>query len=697
MAQANNQMIVALAQALKITGADKEPRARSASTTQPREKDGYVTSFGLNRIRIRTHYDKAEQRGERMRRRRLILGGLTGSVAQAALVHSKTSEAVQSEIKFNRLTIFDAIRDGHCKADAGTGNTNDRKNLQSLIDDIPAGGVLQVQRKLLIRGGPLILRRPISIVGTGMYTSGFVCDEADGVQFEEGVGQTNLSNFAIQNVVRHSVQANDRTAITIRGSDKKRPQGCVFENLLLDGFSTSIRSKWLWSSRLCNIVSINAAIGIHATGLSVNNFVGQCTLSGGGKGETKGIYLDGAKRAFEGWLITGVILFGVRKGVHGVGVAHCKVVNSIIDYCSEHGILIEDNGTNFGGAWEIHGNWIAMSGETALAGIENANRIMNDQFNSGNSIIGNRVRAYQKGGCQDAYVASAAQSGPDFVFGNTSWGMRRSVAYALGVDSVRLQQNTYTGSKPAQGAEVHPVPLTTVFESDGLWRKPSGARNVVFRLIGGGAGGGAGRNRDPDGPPEGGIGGESGELVERTYSAEHVPETLKVTVGRGGQGARGNIAPASSGTSSSVSFNEWELYADGGQTECQDNLRTVSKVRWANGRGGNGGGVSDGIQAADGRPGEAGGQGMRGKAKGGGDGGPAENGADSPESAFHRGGGGGGGCGNLDLHLNPRFRNGGAGGKYGGGGGGSGATPSSENTARGGNGADGIVIIDVVY
>ena len=107
-----------------------------------------------------------------------------------------------------------------------------------------------------------------------------------------------------------------------------------------------------------------------------------------------------------------------------------------------------------------------------------------------------------------------------------------------------------------------------IFDADGTWTKPVGAKMVEVICIGSGGGGGSGR-RGGDGAEKTGGGGGGGATVNRIIlRASEVGDTEAVTVGTGGTGGAAVTSDTTDGNNGgngeSSSFGTWISVGGGG-------------------------------------------------------------------------------------------------------------------------------------
>ena len=207
------------------------------------------------------------------------------------------------------------------------------------------------------------------------------------------------------------------------------------------------------------------------------------------------------------------------------------------------------------------------------------------------------------------------------------------------------------------------VAATTVFTAGGSWVKPTGCRYVRVRLVGGGGGGGVGFSTAAgQGTAAGGGGG--GGYAEEIIPASSLTSSTTVTVGAGGLGAN---PPTAGGTSSFGAF----LSATGGAPGTSSSPATNTTADGGQGGVGTGGTIN--IDGEDGSVGRVG------------------NG--EPQSA--RGGSSQLGAGGREgTGVNVAV--GAIGQAYGGGGSGGACRPVN-GPALGGNGTQGVVIVEAYF
>jgi len=265
----------------------------------------------------------------------------------------------------------------------------------------------------------------------------------------------------------------------------------------------------------------------------------------------------------------------------------------------------------------------------------------------------------------------------------------------------------------------------------GVWTKPAGAKYVNVTLIGAGGGGGSGRVDNAGTLRGGGGGGGGGGITQEEFVAAALGATENLTVGAGGAGgaavaatADGNpgVAGGNSIFGTTLALTAFGGALGNGGTGAAGGVAGAGGLgsRYGNatsGTGGQGGNGSNGAAAGangatstvpSGARGGAGGGGISAgdaaqiggvggaftntlAAAGGTAGGLSAPGGPGNSSATDRQGTGGGGGGSS---VAASAGDGGAGGSFGGGGGGGGAAVNGTgDSGKGGDGANGIIIV----
>jgi len=294
----------------------------------------------------------------------------------------------------------------------------DYANPQAAIDACPAGGVVLFPPFNSPVTTALSVTQLITFRGNGAFGSRIFASGCGGVIVAAGV-EFHMEDIEVALDVRYTTTTNTLVGIKVNGTTGSRPSNHTYRNVFVDGFKTAFQSGYLWSSNFDNFRCNFGLIGLDIYGLSVNNFVyggseinvaavtgSRCIRFNGCESAT-----DATAVASEGWDVSDSLLFGAEIAVEGLATTHVHIHDNIVDFAMLYGIKIIDNGGFFGGNWDIHDNYIAMSGVSGTAAIGCLNATSNVQ-NTVNRIHDNHMLTYAGAACtQGVYLYGAyAQS-----------------------------------------------------------------------------------------------------------------------------------------------------------------------------------------------------------------------------------------------------------------------------------------------
>tara|TARA_B110000879_G_scaffold185351_1_gene245636 strand:+ start:242 stop:1219 length:978 start_codon:yes stop_codon:yes gene_type:complete len=269
-----------------------------------------------------------------------------------------------------------------------------------------------------------------------------------------------------------------------------------------------------------------------------------------------------------------------------------------------------------------------------------------------------------RNGANNAWVTvgtlDAANLGLAKLASPTFTGNPKSVTKATGDNDTSIATTAFVKTAVDNSFTANTPPSVQVFTSSGTYTKTSGMVGAKVTIIGGGGGGGAAAYSSQQGyvGAKGGGGGAAGGTVIKFYTAAQLSSSQSVTVGAGG--AKATSVSVAGGTASSSTFKS--LTASGGLGGSYPIFSGTNPVP-TNATGGdlNLKGAANGFGNRYGNLGH-----------------------DGANSSLGGGGRGGASCKGTDGSPNT-----------GGGGGGGGSSTSSVQV--GGDGADGICIIEEFF
>lgn len=303
----------------------------------------------------------------------------------------------------------------------------DYANAQACIDAAPTASIIQFPAGNTAITTALSITKSLTLRGSGSYTSRIYATGCNGINVAPGVADFHMENIEVACATRYSVTTNTLVGINVDGTTGSRPFNHVYRDVYVDGFMVGIQTRYLWGSIFDNVRTGFGLRGLHVYGLSVNNFVSNCSFAVQQMAASRGIVLHGRESstdttavASEGWHIINSLIYGGEIGIEGVGYTHVSVSDCIIDFCSVYGIMINSNTVNFGGNWTVHDNYIAMSGNSGSAAISCSNAVVNSQ-NAGNRIHHNYVLTYSGSTCA-AGIHTPGAEGFSTITGNVTRG-----------------------------------------------------------------------------------------------------------------------------------------------------------------------------------------------------------------------------------------------------------------------------------
>jgi hypothetical protein len=315
------------------------------------------------------------------------------------IVYNQGGTGAQDRSVQSRLRDYVSVKDFGA---VGDGVTDDTAAIQNAIDAAIAGRkALFIPRSDLGALGlyritsPLSISGSIHIYGEGTNYSGLLCDGCSGFQIDAGVNFVTIESMFIGQPVRYSTTPNSFKAIETLGTTGSRNFWHIYRDLFIDGFEWAMELSYTWSTVINSVTSVFGFGGVYATGLSVNNFVSNCSLGGSKTAGSAGIKIGDGTVATEGWMIQDSLLANFAIGVWGLGAGNCHVRGCIIDFFQEYGVFLQSSAASGTINWIVSENYMATDNAAASSGV----RLKNDFAassgqNRGHLISGNQILKY---------------------------------------------------------------------------------------------------------------------------------------------------------------------------------------------------------------------------------------------------------------------------------------------------------------
>lgn len=324
----------------------------------------------------------------------------------------------------------------------GDGTTDDTAALQATLNAAPNGALIDLPHSGNAKiTAPLSITKPVTIQGRSLYSQRIFAVGCNAIEVASGVDDVRIIGLELAASVRHSTTANTYVGLKVDGTTGDRPTNHVYRDLYIDGFSTGIQTRYLWSSNIENVRTGFGKIGLHAYGKSVNNFVHGCQFSVTAQAGSKGIALfgresasDSTEVATEGWIISDTLTNGAEVGIDMISCNHVSIHDCILDFNMKYAIRAQSGPTVFSTNYTIHDNYIAMTGASGSAAILLANSI-DDAQRRWSRVHHNEILAY--GGSTCPYGISASGTFAQSVIeGNTFRNFSTTDILASAVGSV---------------------------------------------------------------------------------------------------------------------------------------------------------------------------------------------------------------------------------------------------------------------
>lgn len=415
----------------------------------------------------------------------------TGRLSEAGL--SATIAAAPEVVE--RVKITEAPLSPYRYGFVGDGVADDTVALQDSINALPAGGEMRLPHAGNAKiTAPLVIDKPLTIQGSSRESQRIMAFACDAFHISAGVDAVRLRDFEIVSSVTHATTPNTLIGIKVDSTTADNCTEHLYENLLIDGFQTSIMARYLWSSIFRGVRTFRTKTGIVAYGKSVNNFVTDCRFNVQSEDGSRGIGLLGVESvsdatdvASEGWVISSTITSGAEIAVDMVGYNHVIVADCILDFCQLNGVRAVDNGTNFSNNITVHDTYIAMNGAAGDAAIRLANAVSHAQVRHAR-IHHNELTVYGGAACTRGIYVVGTQA-KAIIEGNVSTFFTTNDIWCAAFPNSIIRGNACLSTAPTNNITSGSIPtliadnIGTVFRSGGTPAEHPYTRDTLGRKI----------------------------------------------------------------------------------------------------------------------------------------------------------------------------------------------------------------------
>jgi len=368
----------------------------------------------------------------------------------------------------------------------GDGVTDDTAAIQAALDaasslrtavyfprtSLGSQGLYRITSALTISSG-------IRIYGDGTNYSGVVCDACSGFEIAAGVNFVEISNLFIGQPTRYSTTPNNYAAIKTLGTTGSRNFWHIYRDLFIDGFQWPFHLSYTWSTVINSVTSVYGYGGIRADGISVNNFVNNCSFGGSNTAASAGILLGDGTVATEGWMISDCLLASFAVGVYGKFCGNTHVRGCIIDFFQEYGVFLE---TTTGPCinWIISDNYMATDASGSAGVLLSNNDAAYDAQKRGTVVSNNQIFAYSGASLSYGISITGTAEDKNIVTGNRVSATTYACFNQYGSNSVISNNQWNAGSFYTSVQVMYSNNRGTIASSLGMLKETNGGNTFYY-------------------------------------------------------------------------------------------------------------------------------------------------------------------------------------------------------------------------